>query len=50
MCYWRFKNEQAYRFGYATPLSGNLWRMGLYNGDTTGGFIVDETEVETKSY
>lgn len=50
MCYWRFKGEKAYRFGYCTSLSGDLYRMGLYNGDTNHGPIVSCFDVETKPY
>lgn len=47
-CYWRFKGERAFHYGYATHVRGNLWRMGRWNGDTNGGTIVDETEVEIR--
>lgn len=46
MCYWRFKGEKAYRFGYATHIRGNLYRMGLWNGDDNHGPIVDCSDVE----
>lgn len=45
-CYWRFKGDKAYRFGYATHVEGRLYRMGLWAGDTTHGPIVDYTEIE----
>lgn len=51
MVYWRFKKNIpcAYVFGYVTYVSGpTLIRMGLYNGDSTGGSIVDSTEIEWK--
>lgn len=48
-CYWRFKGEKAYRYGYASQIDrSSLWRMGSYNGDFTGGFIVDPYDVEIK--
>ena len=47
-CYWRFKGEMAYRYGYPTPLKSGLVRMGRWNGDTSGGFIVDPSDVEIK--
>ncbi len=50
MCYWRFKGEKAYRFGFSTHLGGNMFRMGLWNSDTSHGPIVDEQDVEVKSY
>ena len=46
MCYWRFKGEKAYRFGYATHIRGNLYRMGFWNGDMSNGPIVDCNDVE----
>lgn len=46
--YWRFKGEKAYRFGYCTYEAKGLYRMGLYNGDTTHGFLVDPSDIELK--
>lgn len=48
MCYWRFKGEKPYRFGFASHVKGNLYRMGLYNGDYESGPIVDYREVEVQ--
>jgi len=45
-CYWRFKGEKAYRYGYKTHEKGNLYRMGRWNGDTAGGYIVDLNDIE----
>ena len=46
-CHWRFKGEHAYRFGYPSRIEGSrLVRMGRWNGDYTGGYIVDEREIE----
>ena len=45
-CYWRFKGEKAYRFGFATPVEGRLYRMGLWNGDTSHGPIIDPADIE----
>lgn len=51
MCYWRFKGEKAYRFGYCTYVSGpGLIRLGAYNGDTSGGSVVDAYDIEWKAY
>jgi hypothetical protein len=54
MCWWRFKLPEggAYRFGYCTHIDGSpkLMRMGAYNGDTTGGFVVDINDIEWKVY
>jgi hypothetical protein len=46
MYYWRFKGEKVYRYGYATPVRGGLWRMGAFNGDTKGGRVIDPDEIE----
>lgn len=51
MCWWRFKGDKPWRFGYATQVPGtSMFRMGTYNGDTTGGTVVDPSDVETKEY
>ena len=50
MCYWRFKNDKEWRFGYCTHESGGLYRMGRWNGDTSGGVVVDCSEVEQRPY
>ena len=50
MCYWRFKGDNAWRFGYCTYASGGLYRMGNWNGDTSGGTLVDPADVETRNY
>lgn len=54
MVYWRFKSKVGgyeYRFGYVTYISGhNMIRMGRWNGDTTGGPIVDCNEIEWQPY
>lgn len=48
-CYWRFIGDKSYRYGYPSRIDGSrLIRMGLYNGDFTGGYIVDEREIETQ--
>lgn len=53
MVYWRVRNSQpgtGWRFGYVTRLNNGLVRMGLWNGDTEGGAVVSESEIETKPY
>ena len=45
-CYWRFKGEKSYRYGWPTSHESGLVRMGFYNGDTTNGPLVDEGEIE----
>lgn len=50
MCWWRFKGEKAWRFGYATHVGSGLFRMGTYNGDTTYGVVVDPIDIERKDY
>ncbi len=47
-CYWRFKGEKAYRYGFATSVGQGLYRMGLWNGDTSHGPIVDPHDVEVR--
>jgi hypothetical protein len=47
-CYWRFKGEFAYRYGYCTYANNGLYRMGLYNGDTSHGPYVDPNDVEIR--
>lgn len=47
-CYWRFKGDKAYRYGYATEVGYGLYRMGLWNGDTMNGPIVDPNDIEIK--
>jgi len=46
VCYWRFKGDKAYKYGYCTHVHRNLYRMGCYNGDTSGGIIVDVKDIE----
>ena len=54
MVFWRFKKDKPgpWFFGYKTTVRGSqgLVRMGLYNGDTTNGPIVDPSEIETRPY
>lgn len=46
-CYWRFRGKGGpYRYGWPTQISHNLVRMGLWNGDTIGGFVVNINEIE----
>lgn len=47
-CYWRFRGEKAYRYGWVTEVKHGLYRMGLWNGDTSRGPIVDPNDVEVK--
>lgn len=47
--YWRFKEKGGpWAYGYPTRISRDLVRMGLYNGDSTGGVVVDPVEIETR--
>lgn len=49
MVWWRFKGVIGpYRFGYVTYESGDMVRMGNWNGDTMGGTVVDAHEIEWK--
>lgn len=47
-CYWRFKGDKEFKYGYASHIKGNLYRMGNHNGDTTHGPIVDASEIERR--
>lgn len=48
ICYWRFKGDKEYKFGFTSTVEKGLIRMGLYNGDYTHGPIVDPNEIEIK--
>lgn len=51
MVYWRKKGGFNWLFGYCTYVSGpNLIRLGRWNGDTVGGYIVSASEIEWKDY
>lgn len=47
-CYWRFKGEKAYRYGYATLAGKGLYRMGFWNGDDSHGPFVDPADIEIR--
>lgn len=47
-CYWRFKGKKQWRYGWITITEHGLLRMGLWNGDTTRGAIVEEKDVDIK--
>jgi len=50
--YWRFKCEAPgpYRYGWVSDAGAGLWRMGMWNGETTRGPIVDPREIECRLY
>ncbi len=48
-CYWRFKGHLEYRYGYATHVKGQIWRMGLWNGDDAHGPLVNPADIEVSS-
>lgn len=52
MYWWRFKGAPTpWKFGYCTHTNtSGLVRMGAYNGDQTGGSVVDVAEIEWKTY
>jgi hypothetical protein len=52
MVLWRFsKEEKAYMFGYVTYVSSyNMIRMGLWNGDSNHGPVVDIADIDWKEY
>lgn len=47
-CYWRFKGDKAFRYGWPTMVDGGLVRMGVWNGDISRGPIVDPSEIEVR--
>lgn len=47
-CYWRFRTEKVFHYGYPTPVGKGLYRMGLWNGDTLNGPIIDPCDVEVR--
>lgn len=50
--WWRFKLKAPgpWHYGWMVHLPGGLVRMGLYNGDTERGPVVDPSEIETREY
>lgn len=52
MVWWRFRSGQnQYHFGYCTYLNdANLVRMGRWNGDSSGGCVVDSHAIDWKPY
>ena len=52
LVWWRFKSTafSSWRFGYATSVDRELTRMGTYNGDTRGGSVVSNDEIEWKPW
>lgn len=49
-CYWRFKDEKRWRYGYPTRLKDGLIMMGLWNGDRQRGTVVDPNDIEVRKY
>lgn len=51
MVWWRWTPNTEWRFGYCTYVQGpSMIRLGRYNGDTTGGSVVDVGDIEWKPY
>lgn len=50
MYWWRGKGMLEWRFGYCTHEQGGLVRMGRWNGDSTGGVVVDPFDIEWRAY
>lgn len=51
MVYWRPRGTVSWLFGYCTYESGyNMIRMGRWNGDITGGQVVDIADIEWLPY
>lgn len=40
-CYWRYKGEKEYHYGYPTLVGSGLVRMGVWHGDGTMGPMVE---------
>lgn len=51
MIWWKARGTTDYKFGYVTYLNSyNLIRLGRWNGDTAGGYVVDFNDIEWKKY
>lgn len=52
MVWWRFKREVPgpWHFGYTSSVGQGLIRLGRWNGDTMGGYVVSPSEVEWKPH
>lgn len=50
MYWWRQKGALEWRFGYCSLCSGGLVRMSAWNGDTTGGVVVDPVDIDWKEF
>ena len=50
MVYWRFKAHAPgpWNYSYVSSAGCGLLRMGNWNGDTTGGLVIDPAEIEWK--
>jgi hypothetical protein len=44
--YWRPKGTIAWRYGWPTDAGNGLIRMGFYNGDTSRGPVVLQSDIE----
>jgi hypothetical protein len=52
MVYWRGLKQTRWMFGYCTYTDNgySMVRMGSWNGDTTGGSVVDISDIEWRPY
>lgn len=51
MYWWRPKGAVEWRFGYCTHDGcSDLVRMGRWNGDTSGGYVVSAWDIDWKDY
>lgn len=48
-CYWRFKGDKEYRYGWPSEAGNGLVRMGRYNGDLWHGPLVSPLDIEVRS-
>jgi len=45
-CYWRFRGEREWRYGWPTNAGDGLVMMGRWNGDKSMGVIVSPSDIE----
>jgi hypothetical protein len=51
MVWWRQKGKLNWLFGYCTYVSSHdLIRLGRWNGDTIGGYVVSISDIEWRPY
>lgn len=48
MVWWKVLGAVSWQIGYVTYVDGDLIRLGRYNGDTTGGIVLNPRAIEWK--